>query len=41
MAELAHLVNERRFRPPLEREEVDQVIDSIAEREARRRESAA
>lgn len=41
VAEIAHLVNERGFRPPLEREEVDGIIDSIAEREARRRERAA
>ncbi len=37
VAEVAHLVNEHRFRPPLDRCEVDKVVDSIASREARRR----
>jgi hypothetical protein len=35
--ELAHLVNEKRFRPPLDREDVDGIIDSIAKCEIRRR----
>ena len=37
VADLAHLVNKHRFRPPLDREEVDRVIDSIAATELRRR----
>jgi Bifunctional DNA primase/polymerase, N-terminal/Primase C terminal 1 (PriCT-1) len=40
-AEIALLVNEQRSRPPLPRVEVDRIVDSIAAREARRRERAA
>ena len=39
-SEIALLVNEHRARPPLPREELDRIIDSIAAREARRRELA-
>ena len=38
VAELTHLVNVHRCQPPLPRDEVDRIIDSIAEREANRRE---
>jgi hypothetical protein len=41
VAELAHMVNESRFTPPLERKDVDKVIDSISAKELRRRERAA
>jgi hypothetical protein len=37
-AELVHLVNEHRVKPPKARSEVDLIIDSIAGRELRRRE---
>lgn len=37
VAELVHLVNRDRFRPPLARDEVDRVIASIAAAELRRR----
>jgi hypothetical protein len=40
-AELAHLLNQERFRPPLPASEVDQILDSIAWREAQRREGSA
>jgi hypothetical protein len=35
--ELAHLVNSHRFNPPLQRLEVDRLVDSIADAELRRR----
>jgi hypothetical protein len=41
VAELAHLVNETRFRPPLSRAEADKIIDSIADCEVRRRAGTA
>jgi hypothetical protein len=34
---LAHLVNEHRCYPPLPREEVDRIVDSVAAMELRRR----
>ena len=37
VAEVANLVNDYRFKPPLGREEVDRVVDSIAAAEMRRR----
>lgn len=37
--ELAQLVNEHRFRPPLPRGEVDRIVDSIAGKELHRRQS--
>jgi len=38
VAELVHLVNEHRVKPPKARSEVDRIIESIAGRELRRRE---
>jgi Bifunctional DNA primase/polymerase, N-terminal/Primase C terminal 1 (PriCT-1) len=37
VAEMAHLVNECRFAPPLPRSEVDKLLESIAAKELRRR----
>lgn len=37
--ELAQLVNEHRFRPPLSRSEVERIVDSIAGKELRRRQA--
>ncbi len=39
VAEVAHLVNGQRWRPPLEPAEVDRIIDSLARVELRRRQS--
>jgi primase-like protein len=36
---LAHLVNEHRFRPPLNSSEVDRIVDSISAKELRRRQA--
>lgn len=41
VGELAHLVNEHRFKPPLSTAEVDRVVDDIAAKELRRRRGAA
>jgi hypothetical protein len=41
VAELAHLVNEHRFRPPLPADEVERVIESSAGRELHRREGSS
>jgi Primase C terminal 1 (PriCT-1) len=38
--ELAYLVNDHRFRPPLEHGEVDRLVDSVAGAELRRRNRA-
>lgn len=37
VAELAHLVNQHRFRPPMEAKQVDKIVDSICRQELRRR----
>jgi hypothetical protein len=39
--EIAHAVNKTRFRPPLDTAEVDQVVESIAGRELRKRTGAS
>jgi hypothetical protein len=41
VAELAHLVNQHRWRPPLDRREVDTVINSISRAELYRRQRSA
>jgi hypothetical protein len=37
---LAHLVNEHRFKPPLDSPEVDRIVDSISAKELRRRQAS-